>query len=151
MNAHFKCIIQREETNFVLWTLIVIHFTLKKGTIEVVYTWAFIIWIFFRHSILARNLHFVKISPYFRLINCNPNNINNYSNSRIFTVAVKILEATKNRLILDVKTCDVKQWIQRSLWEVNTIEPRKIIARKQRKTSQVFTPRETPKLAISPR
>ena len=38
-------------------------------------------------------------------------------------------------------TSDVKQWIQRSHWEVNTIEPRKTIARKQRKTSQVFTPR----------
>ena len=33
--------------------------------------------------------------------------------------------------------------IQRSQWEVNTIEPRKIIARKQRKTSQVFTPMVT--------
>ena len=40
-------------------------------------------------------------------------------------------------------TSDVKQLIQRSQWEVNTIEPRKIIARKQRKTSQVFTSRMT--------
>ena len=30
-------------------------------------------------------------------------------------------------------TSDVKQWVQRSHWEVSTIEPRKIIARKQKK------------------
>ena len=39
---------------------------------------------------------------------------------------------------------DVKQSIQRNHSEVNTIEVRKIIARKQRKTSQVFTLRMTP-------
>ena len=40
-------------------------------------------------------------------------------------------------------TSDVKQLIQRSQWEVITIEPSKMIARKQRKTLQVFTPRMT--------
>ena len=48
-----------------------------------------------------------------------------------------------------VKTCETHEWcktiwIQRSHWEVNTIEPRKAIARKQRKTSLVFTPWQTP-------
>ena len=36
--------------------------------------------------------------------------------------------------------------MQRSQWEVKTIEPRKIIARKQRKISQVFPSRMTPDL-----
>ena len=49
------------------------------------------------------------------------------------------------RLINSVKTCKTdkcwKRRIQRSHQEVNTIEPKKIIARKQRKTSQVFTTR----------
>ena len=39
-------------------------------------------------------------------------------------------------LILGVKTCETHESRH---WEVNTTGPRKIIARKQRKTSQVFT------------
>ena len=39
-------------------------------------------------------------------------------------------------LILGVKTCETHKSRH---WEVNTIGPRKVITRKQRKTSQVFT------------
>ena len=45
-------------------------------------------------------------------------------------------------VIVSVKTCETNEWqktILRSHWEVNTIEPRKIMARKQRKPSQLYT------------
>ena len=42
-------------------------------------------------------------------------------------------------------TRNVKQRVQGNHWEVNTIEARKIIARKQRKTSHVFNTEVNPK------
>ena len=45
-------------------------------------------------------------------------------------------------VIVSVKTCETNEWqktILRSHWEVNTIEPRKLMARKQRKPSQLYT------------
>ena len=46
-------------------------------------------------------------------------------------------------------TSDVKQLIQRSHWEVNTVKPRKIIARKQRNTSKGFYIGDDPKVGCN--
>ena len=46
-------------------------------------------------------------------------------------------------------TSDVKQLIQRSHWEANTIEPRKITARKHRNTSKGFYIGDDPKVGCN--